>query len=76
MSAVIPILDNLHDSLSLYAVLSKPNTMKLFLAATNGVRLTASTLSTLKLTRKKYYKALKQLKGANLIEKSRGLYSH
>jgi predicted transcriptional regulator len=76
MNAVIPILDSLKDSLSLFSVLSKPNTMKLFLAATNGVRLSAPTLSTLKLTRKKYYKALKQLKGANLIEKSRGLYSH
>jgi hypothetical protein len=50
--------------------------MKLFLAATNGVRLSAPTLSTLKLTRKKYYKALKQLKGASLVEKSRGLYTH
>ena len=76
MNAVIPILDALKDSLSLFSVLSKPNTMKLFLAAANGVRLSAPTLSTLKLTRKKYYKALKQLKGANLVEKSKGLYSH
>ena len=76
MNAVIPILDSLKDSLSLFSVLSKPNTMKLFLAATNGVRLSAPTLSTLQLTRKKYYKALKQLKGANLVEKSRGLYAH
>jgi hypothetical protein len=50
--------------------------MKVFLAAANGVRLSAPTLSTLKLTRKKYYKALKQLKVANLVEKSKGLYSH
>lgn len=76
MSSVVPILDNLKDSLSLFAVLSKPNTMKLFLATTNGVRLSAPTLSTLKLTRKKYYKALKQLKGANLVEKFQGLYTH
>lgn len=74
MNAVIPILDNLKDSLSLFSVLSKPNNMKLFLASTQGVKLSASTLTNLKLTRKKYYKSLKQLKGANLIEKSRGFY--
>jgi hypothetical protein len=76
MNAVISILESLKDSLSLFSVLSKPNTMKVFLAAANGVRLSAPTLSTLKLTRKKYYKALKQLKVAKLVEKSKGFYSH
>jgi predicted transcriptional regulator len=74
MNAVIPILENMKDSLSLFLVLSKPNTMKLFLASVQGVKISASTLSNLKLTRKKYYKALKQLKGVNLVEKSRGFY--
>src|SRR5687767_9893700 len=74
MNAVIPLLDNLIDSLSLFSVLSKPNNMKLFLASAQGVKLSASTLTNLKLTRKKYYKSLKQLKGANLIEKSKGYY--
>ena len=74
MSAVTPILDNLKDSLSLFSVLSNQNNMKLFLASTQGVKLSASTLTNLKLTRKKYYKSLKRLKGANLIEKSRGFY--
>jgi hypothetical protein len=74
MTAVIPILDNLKDSLSLFSVLSNPNNMKLFLASTRGVKLSASTLTNLTLTRKKYYKSLKRLKGANLIEKSRGFY--
>jgi hypothetical protein len=75
MNAVIPILENMKVSLSLFSVLSKPNTMKLFLASVQGVKISASTLSNLKLTRKKYYKALKQLKGVNLVEKSRGFYS-
>lgn len=74
MSAVTPILDNLKDSLSLFSVLSNQNNMKLFLASTQGVKLSASTLTNLRLTRKKYYKSLKRLKGANLIEKSRGFY--
>jgi hypothetical protein len=75
MNAVIPILENMKVSLSIFSVLSKPNTMKLFLASVQGVKISASTLSSLKLTRKKYYKALKQLKGVNLVEKSRGFYS-
>ena len=49
--------------------------MKLFLASIEGVKISPSTLSDLKLTRKKYYKALKQLKGVNLVERSKGLYS-
>lgn len=74
MNAVIPLLDNLRDSLGLFSVLSKQNNMKLFLASAQGVKLSASTLTNLKLTRKKYYKSLKQLKGADLIEKSKGFY--
>ena len=75
MNAVIPVLENLNDPLSLFSVLSKPNTMKLFLASIQGVKMSASTLNDLKLTRKRYYKALKQLKRVNLVEKSKGFYS-
>ena len=75
MTAAIHIPENLNDSLSLFSVLSKPNTMKMFLASMQGVKMSASTLNDLKLTRKKYYKALKQLKRANLVEKSKGFYS-
>jgi hypothetical protein len=70
MNTVIPILENLKDSLNLFAVLSKPNTMKLFLASAHGVKMSASTLNDLKLTRKKYYKALKQLGWARFLESS------
>jgi hypothetical protein len=75
MNAVIPILENVKDSLGLFSVLSRPNNMKLFLASIEGVKISPSTLSDLNLTRKKYYKALKQLKGVNLVERSKGLYS-
>jgi hypothetical protein len=75
MNAVLPIIEDLKDSLNLFDVLSKPNTMKLFLASVHGVKMSASTLNDLKFTRKKYYKALKQLKGANLVGKSKGFYS-
>ena len=75
MNAVIPVLEDLNDPLSLFSVLSKPNTMKLFLASIQGVKMSASTLNDLKLTRKRYYKALKQLKKVNLVRKSKGFYS-
>jgi hypothetical protein len=75
MNAALPILENLKDSINLFSVLSKPNTMKLFLASIHGVKMSASTLNNLRLTRKKYYKALKQLKAVNLVKKSKGFYS-
>ena len=60
----------------LFSIISKTDNFKLFLAAKDGVRINIATLARMKLSRKKYYKALKQLRVAGLIEKFEGVYSH
>ena len=60
----------------LFSIISKTDNFKLFLAAKDGVRINIATLARMKLSRKKYYKALKQLRDAGLIEKLEGVYSH
>src|ERR687884_1262265 len=63
-------------SLKLFSIISKPDNFKFFLAAKDGVRINIATLIRMKLSRKRYYKALKQLRDAGLIEKFKGVYSH
>src|SRR5215208_7767539 len=63
-------------SLKLFSIISKTDNFKFFLAAKDGVRINFNTLVRMKLSRKRYYKALKQLKYAGLIEKFNGVYSH
>jgi hypothetical protein len=63
-------------SLKVLSIISKTDNFKLFLAAKDGVRISFTTLARMKLSRKRYYKALKQLKDAGLIEKFNGVYSH
>lgn len=63
-------------SLNVLSIISKTDNFKLFLAAKDGVRISFATLARMKLSRKRYYKALKQLKDAGLIEKFNGVYSH
>jgi hypothetical protein len=63
-------------SLKLFSVISKNDNFRLFLAAKDGVRINLTTLARMKLSRKRYYKALKQLRDAKLIEKFNGVYSH
>jgi hypothetical protein len=60
----------------LFSIISKIDNFKLFLAAKDGVRINIATLARIKLSRKRYYKALKQLRDAGLIEKFEGVYSH
>jgi predicted transcriptional regulator len=62
--------------LKLFSNISKADNLKLFLAAKDGVRINIDTLTRMKLSRKRYYKALKQLRDAGLIEKFKGVYSH
>jgi predicted transcriptional regulator len=62
--------------LKLFSNISKADNLKLFLAAKDGVRINIDTLTRMKLSRKRYYKALKQLRDAGLIEKFQGVYSH
>ena len=68
--------DAIDFSLKLFSIISKPDNFKFFLAANDGVRINIATLTRMKLSRKRYYKALKQLKDAELIEKFKGVYSH
>jgi hypothetical protein len=63
-------------SLQVLSIISKTDNFKLFLAAKDGVRISFTALARMKLSRKRYYKALKQLKDAGLIEKFNGVYSH
>jgi hypothetical protein len=68
--------DAVDYSLKLFSIISKTDNFKLFLAAKDGVRINIATLTRMKLSRKRYYKALKQIRGAGLIEKFEGVYSH
>jgi hypothetical protein len=68
--------DAVDYSLKLFSIISKSDNFKLFLAAKDAVRINISTLAHMKLSRKRYYKALKQLRDAGLIEKFEGVYSH
>jgi hypothetical protein len=68
--------DAVDFTLKLFSIISKTDNFKLFLAAKDGVRINIATLDCMKLSRKRYYKALKQLRDAGLIEKFNGIYSH
>jgi predicted transcriptional regulator len=68
--------DALDFSLKVLSIISKTDNYKLFLAAKDGVRISIATLARMKLSRKRYYKGLKQLRDAGLIEKFNGIYSH
>jgi hypothetical protein len=57
--------------LKLFSNISKADNLKLFLAAKDGVRINIDTLTRMKLSRKRYYKALKQLRNGIAITKMR-----
>jgi hypothetical protein len=61
--------DAANFSLKLFSIISKTDNLKFFLAAKDGVRINIATLTHMKLSRKRYYKALKQLRDAGLIKK-------
>ena len=61
----------------LLSLLSKRDNLKMFMIAKEGLTIGITTLDTLRITPKRYYKALKQLKDAGLIEKDKkGSYVH
>ncbi len=65
--------------LNLFHILSKNDNILMFCAAKDGLKTNSSVLHNDIPTKKRYYKALKQLKDAGLIEKSadyRGTYFH
>ncbi len=65
--------------LNLFSILSKSDNLLVFCVAKDGLKTNSSTLHNDIPTKKRYYKALKQLKDAGLIEKSseyRGTYFH
>jgi hypothetical protein len=63
-------------SFKVLSIISKTDNFKLFLAAKDGVRISFATLARIKLSRKRYYNALKQLRDAGLIEKFKDVYLH
>jgi predicted transcriptional regulator len=71
-----PQITSVSSSLKLFSVLSKPDNMKIFLAAKEGIKVHLLTSTHLQLSRKQYYKALKQLKDIGLIQKLKGVYCH
>ena len=68
--------DAVDFSLKLFSTISKPDNFKFFLEAKDGVKINIATLTRMKISRKRYYKALKQLRDAGLIGKFKGVYSH
>jgi hypothetical protein len=71
-----PQVTSVSSSLELFSVLSKPDNMKIFLAAKEGIKVHLLTSTHLQLSRKQYYKALKRLKDIGLIQKIKGVYCH
>jgi DNA-binding PadR family transcriptional regulator len=62
---------------NLLCLLSRRDNLKMFAIAKEGLMINSSTLDTLRITPKKYYTSLKQLKDVGLIEKSKkGYYVH
>jgi predicted transcriptional regulator len=62
---------------NLLSLLSRSDNQKMFAIAKEGLMISTSTLDTLRITPKRYYRALKQLKDAGLIEKDKkGYYIH
>ena len=62
---------------NLLSLLSRRDTLKMFAIAKEGLMISSSTLDTLRITPKRYYTSLKQLKDARLIEKDKkGRYVH
>ena len=64
-------------SRNLFSILSRNDSLQMFVIAKNGLKITPSILDELEATPKRYYRALKQLKDAGLIEKDKkGYYIH
>jgi len=64
-------------SRNLFSILSRDDSLQMFVIAKNGLKITPSILDELEATPKRYYRALKQLKDAGLIEKHKeGYYIH
>jgi hypothetical protein len=62
---------------NLLSLLSRRDNLKMFAIAKEGLMISSSTLDTLRITPKKYYTSLKQLKDVGLIEKGKkGYYVH
>jgi sugar-specific transcriptional regulator TrmB len=62
--------DVVSTSKNLFSVLSRDDNLKMFEIAKNGLKISLSILDKLEISPKRYYKALKQLKDAGLIEKN------
>jgi sugar-specific transcriptional regulator TrmB len=71
--------DIVSTSKNLFSILSRDDNLKMFEIAKNGLKISLSILDKLEISPKRYYKALKQLKDAGLIEKKdkkKGTYFH
>lgn len=71
--------DVVSTSKNLFSILSRDDNLKMFEISKNGLKISLSILDKLEISPKRYYKALKQLKDAGLIErkdKTGGIYFH
>ena len=71
--------DVVSTSKNLFSILSRDDNLKMFEIARNGLKISLSLLDKLEISPKRYYKALKELKDAGLIErkdKTGGIYFH
>jgi len=77
MKSMIGHQEAITSSENLFCLFSRNDNLKMFVIAKEGLKIGISTLDSLGITPKRYYKALKQLKDAGLIEKDKkGYYVH
>lgn len=66
----------IEQSINLFSLLSRNDNLRVFLAAREGTKYSNSVLNEMQMTRKRYYRALKQLKDFGLIEKDDKSYRY
>jgi len=58
-------------SCNLFSILSRNDSLRMFLMAKDGLKISPSVIDKLDISPKAYYRALKQLKNAGLVQKSK-----
>ena len=63
--------ETISTSKNIFSVLSREDSLRMFIIAKDGLKISPSIIDKLEITPKAYYKALKQLRDAGLIEKKK-----
>jgi DNA-binding Lrp family transcriptional regulator len=71
---LLTVPESVNNAANLFAILSRKDTLTLFLLAKDGLKSELRTASSIGLSKKQYYTRLNQLKNAGLIEKYRDAY--